>query len=86
MGNQMQRPELGLTGALESVPGREDLSGSNPLPPKTSHRAGDHTDAVGAAELSLLQRLCPPPGVLAKCHSPSSPLVWRLASALGIHR
>lgn len=85
MENQTQRPELGLIGVLESVPGREDLCGSNLLPPKTSHRAGDHTEAVGAEELSLLQRLCPPPGVLAKCHSLSSPLVWRLVSALGIH-
>lgn len=85
MENQTQRPELGLIGALESVPGREDLCGSNPLPLKTSHRAGDLTETVGAAELSLLQRLCPPPGVLAKCQYPSSPLVWRLVSALGIH-
>lgn len=40
MGNQMQRPELGLTGALESVPGREDLSGSNPLPPEDITQSG----------------------------------------------
>lgn len=34
MGSQTQRQELGLTGALESMPGKEDLWGSNPLPPE----------------------------------------------------
>lgn len=61
-GSQTQRPELRLTGALESMLAREDVWGSSSLPPRISHREGptqtlwESTRAATCYSVSALPR------------------------------
>lgn len=73
MGNQMQRPELGLTGALESVPGREDLSGSNPLPPEDITQSGRPHRRCGSCRAEPVTASLPSPRGVGKVPFPLKP-------------